>query len=63
MSDSSQLYFLDRTERPRRTELEEIDSPYLLADLHLPIGWLAMLHEQVKVPCNDFFTEDSKWVL
>lgn len=43
MSDSSQLYFLNRRERPRRTELEEIDSPYLLADLHLPIGWLAML--------------------
>lgn len=43
MSDSSQLYFLDRPERPRRTELEEIDSPYLLADWHLPIGWLAML--------------------
>lgn len=43
MSDSSQLYFLDRRERPRRTELEEIDSPYLLANWHLPIGWLAML--------------------
>lgn len=43
MSDSSQLYFLDRRERPRRTELEEIDSPLLLADWHLPIGWLAML--------------------
>lgn len=43
MSDSSQLYFLDRRERPRRTELEETDSPCLLADWHLPIGWLAML--------------------
>lgn len=43
MSDSSDLYFLDRRERPRRNELEEIDSPYLLADWHLPIGWLAML--------------------
>jgi hypothetical protein len=43
VSDSSQLYFLDRRERPRRTELEEIDSPTLLADWHLPIGWLAML--------------------
>jgi hypothetical protein len=43
MSDSSQLYFLDRRERPQRNELEDIDSPYLLADWHLPIGWLAML--------------------
>lgn len=43
MSDSSQLYFLDRCERPRRNELEEIDSPNLLADWHLPLGWLAML--------------------
>ena len=43
MSDSSQLYFLNHRERPRRTELEEIDSPLLLADWHLPIGWLAML--------------------
>ena len=42
MSDSSQLYFLDRRGRPQRNELEEIDSPYLLADWHLPIGWLAM---------------------
>lgn len=43
MSDSSQLYFLDRCERPRRNELEEIDSPLLLADWHLPLAWLAML--------------------
>ncbi len=42
MSDSSLLYFLNRRERPRRRELEEIDSPFLLADWHLPIGWLAM---------------------
>ena len=43
MSDSSQLYFLDRRERPQRNELEEINSKYLSADWHLPIGWLAML--------------------
>lgn len=43
MSDSSQLYFLDHWQRPQRSELEEIDSPYLLADWHLPLGWLAML--------------------
>lgn len=38
MSDDSLLYFLDRSTYPHSKELEEIDSPFLLSEWHLPIG-------------------------
>lgn len=42
MSDDSLLYFLDRSTYPHSKELDEIDSPFLLSEWHLPIAWLAL---------------------
>jgi hypothetical protein len=42
MSDDSLLYFLDRSTYPRSKELDEIESPLLLSEWHLPIAWLAL---------------------
>lgn len=44
MSDDSQLYFLDGPARPLQGESDDNGSPYLLAEWHLPIVWLALFN-------------------